>query len=153
MAERTAGTAIGDTTAGSEIIYVSWGGTGRAATLRQAIARAAARDAGLVYLAILDDGAFGDIERSMLELAKDELAWLLDAQLELTRQQTGDDVAVRVLVRAGDVADRIVEVADAVGETEVLIGAPVPASADNTVDRLVDEVAERIGAEVRVIEP
>lgn len=137
-----------------EIVYVSWGGTGRAATLRKALRRAHETDRGLVYLAILDDSTFGDIDHSMLDLAKDELAWLLDAQLELSKSQTGiDDVAIRVLVRAGDVAEEIVEVADAVGETEVLIGAPLPESEENAVADLLAVLAGRTNAPIELIEP
>lgn len=137
-----------------EIVYVSWGGTGRAATLRKALRRAHETDRGLVYLAILDDSTFGDIDHSMLDLAKDELAWLLDAQLELSKSQTGiDDVAIRVLVRAGDVAEQIVEVVDAVGDTEVLIGAPLPASGENAVADLLAVLAGRTTAPIELIEP
>ncbi len=89
----------------------------------------------------------------MLELAEDELAWLLNAQLELTRKQTGvSDVSVRVLVRAGDVANEISELVDATGGTEVLIGAPVPESGHNAVTELVALVEKRTGASVTLLE-
>ena len=137
-----------------ELVYVSWGGTGRAATVREAMGRAGASGLGLVYLAILDDSAFGDIDPAMLELAGEELAWLLDAQLELTRSQTDlDDVPVRVLVRTGDVADRICELVQATGATEILIGAPGPLAADDVVTALVDAVRHRVPVPVEIIEP
>ena len=89
-----------------------------------------------------------------MELARDELAWLLDAQLELTRKQIGaGDVAVRVLVRAGDVADEIAAAVDATGATEVLIGAPIPATGRTAVSDLVELLRTRIGASITVIEP
>ncbi len=139
---------------GDELVYVSWGGTGRAATLRQALERADQAGLGLVYLAILDDSTFGDVDKSMLELAKDELSWLLDAQLELSKRQTGiEDVAVRVLVRAGDVAEEVVDIVDAVGDTEILIGAPVPASAEEEVADLLKVLAGRTHQPVSMIEP
>ena len=47
-------------------------------------------DPGLRYLAILDDGAFGDLDDPTRALIADELAWLLKAQLELTRVQLGE---------------------------------------------------------------
>lgn len=149
--DRRAGT---DEMTEPEIVYVSWGGTGRAATFRRALALADETGRGLVYLAILDNGTFGDIDQAMLELARDELAWLLDAQLELTRKQIGArDVAVRVLVRAGDVADEIAAEVDATGATEVLIGAPIPATERNAVSDLVELLGTRIGASITVIEP
>lgn len=138
----------------TEIVYVSWGGTGRAGTLRRAMAEAHDTDRGLVYLAILDNSTFGDIDSPMLRLAEEELAWLLDAQLELTKSQTGvQEVDVRVLVRSGDVADEIVDAVAAVGRTEVLIGAPVPAAGTNAVTELVAVLNGRIDAPVTVIEP
>lgn len=150
MVERMGDRANGDD---PEVLYVSWGGTGRAATVRRALTRAGAAGNGLVYLAILDDEAFGDIDESMLDLAREELAWLLDAQLELTRSQTNlDDVPVRVLVRAGDVADRVTEAAEAVGAVEVLIGAPVTVAASSTVTELVAAVRDRISAPVEVVD-
>lgn len=138
----------------AELLYVSWGGTGRAATVRQALTRAGRSGQRLAYLAILDDGAFGDIEPAMLELASDELSWLLDAQLDLTRRQTNlDDVPVRVVVRSGDVVDRIVEQAQGGSVAEILIGAPVTLTDAGPVDDLVDEVRKRVALPVEVIEP
>lgn len=138
----------------SEIVYVSWGGTGRAATLREAMNRAHDSDQGLVYLAILDDSTFADIDDSMLDLAKHELAWLLDAQLELAKQQTGiQDVPVRVLVRAGDVADVITEAVDAIGGASVLIGAPIPAEDASVIPELLSLLGSRLDAPIGLIEP
>ena len=53
---------------GDEMLYVSWGGTGRAATVREALSRAGAAGRRMAYLAILDDSAFGDIDPAMLKL-------------------------------------------------------------------------------------
>lgn len=137
-----------------ELLYVSWGGTGRAATVREALGRAGKSGRGLVYLAILDDSAFGDIDDTMLDLARQELAWLLDAQLELTRSQTNlDDVPVRVLVRTGDVVDRVAEAAEATAPTEVLIGAPVGLADTEAVIDLVAMARDRIAVPVEIIEP
>ncbi len=138
----------------SELIYVSWGGTGRAAALREAMNTASDADSGLVYLAILDDSTFGDIDNTMLGLAKSELAWLLDAQIELTKRQTGiDDVPVRVLVRSGDVAQQVIEAASAVGKAQVLLGGPFPESAADAVTDLIKLLADRVDGTVSAIEP
>ncbi len=138
----------------TELVYISWGGTGRAATLRSALAEASAADKGLLYLAILDDSTFSDIDETTLALAADELAWLLDAQVELTKSQVGvDDVPVRVLVRAGDVADEAAEVVKTVGETELLIGAPVPLAGHGSVNDLIEHLRSRVSVPVRLVEP
>lgn len=136
-----------------ELLYVSWGGTGRAATVREALTRAGGSGQGLVYLAILDDQSFGDVDDGMLELARQELAWLLDAQLALTRSQTNlEDVPVRVLVRTGDVAERVAEAAESVDATGVLIGAPVTVDASQAVSDLVRALRSQLAAPVDVIE-
>lgn len=138
----------------TDVLYVSWGGTGRAATVREALTRAGGSGRGLTYLAILDDGAFGDIEPAMLELARHELSWLLDAQLDLTRRQTNlDDVPVRVVVRTGDVVDRIVEAAESGSVDEVLIGAPVSLTDAGPVTDLVARVGRRLDQPIEVIQP
>ena len=137
-----------------EILYVSWGGTGRAATVREAMLRAGAAGRGLAYLAILDDSAFGDIDTVMLELAREELAWLLEAQLDLTRSQADlGDLSVRVVVRTGDVVDRICEEVQKTGGTEILIGAPGPLAQHDRVAELVEAVRSRVPGSVDVIEP
>lgn len=138
----------------AEVVYVSWGGTGRAASVRRAMEHAKETGRGLVYLAILDDSTFGDLDDATRELAKDELGWLLDAQLDLTKSQTdAGELAVRVLVRAGDVADEIVEVVDTLGQTDVLIGAPVPESIQGAVAELIAVVTARTSADVSLVEP
>ncbi len=137
-----------------ELVYVSWGGTGRAAALRDAMNTASDTERSLLYLAILDDGTFGDVEEVMLGLAKDELSWLLDAQLELTKRQTGlQDVPVRVVVRSGDVADEIFDVVDAMGAAEVLIGGPIPEPAGDAVEALMALLNQKLDGPVRLLSP
>ena len=70
-------------TVSESVIYVSWGGTGRAASLRQALHRAEEDERAFTYLAVLDDEHFDDLDHSVIELMVEELEWLLDAQLEL----------------------------------------------------------------------
>ncbi len=136
-----------------EILYVSWGGTGRAATVREALSRAGQADRGLVYLAILDDSAFGDIDEAMLDLASEELGWLLHAQLDLTRSQTNlTDVPVRVLVRSGDVVDRVVEATEAVDAVEILIGPPVTVATGESVTELMGQLRSRVSVSAEIVE-
>lgn len=136
------------------VVYVSWGGTGRAATLRRALDQADDTGSGLLYLAILDDSTFGDIDDSTLALAKDELAWLLDAQLELAKSQTGlAGVAVEVRVRAGDVADAIIEAVASVDRASVLIGAPIPEEASDAVTELLGLLNSQLDVPLQLIEP
>ena len=137
-----------------ELVYVSWGGTGRAATLRAAMERAAAADSGLLYLAILDDAAFADLDDAFLDVVKDELQWLLTAQLDVTRSQVGvEELAVRVLIRGGDIVEEVADVVATLGDTEVIIGAPVPPSGYESVDSLLETIRGRVSAPLDVLNP
>ncbi len=140
------------------ILYVSWGGSGRAATVREAMRLALAADEaegrGLRYLAVLDDDHFADLDDATMAVVTDELRWLLDAQLELTRSQLGaEGLIVEVVVRRGDVVESVVDVLGERGQARVLIGAPVALSGHGSVDDLRQALADRIGAEVEVVEP
>ena len=142
------------------ILYLSWGGSGRAASVRAAMLKAVAQDEstgrGLRYLAVLDDGNFADLDGDTLDLVADELRWLLDAQLEMTKRQLdAEDLIVEVVVRRGDVVEAVVDVLGERGPAEVLIGAPVtPAgSGYDTVEELRRALTERVEAEVSVLEP
>lgn len=138
----------------SAALYVSWGGTGRAASLREAMRRAGDDERPLRYLALLDDDHFGDLDSSMLNLVRNELTWLLDSQLELTRHQLGvEQLPVSVSVRSGPVIDLIVEEAADIGSTMILIGAPVPVAGHDSIQSLIDQVASRTGAEVSLVLP
>lgn len=140
------------------MLYVSWGGTGRAASLREAMRRALAvedgDDVGLRYLAILDDGAFGDIDPGTRRLVADELEWLLNAQLELTRDQLGRrDLPVDVVVRSGDVVEAVVDVLGERGPADVLIGAPVPVAGHESIESLTEALRARISGSVTIVVP
>ena len=142
-----------------ETVYLSWGGTGRAASFRAALAEAAQAGRSMIYLAVLDDAHFADVEHEMLALAKQELAWLLDAQVDLTKRQAGwPDAEVDVLIRVGDVADEVVEVLDTVraanhAEIELVVGAPVPAAGGHTAADLLAALEARTGLPVRIVTP
>lgn len=136
------------------IVYVSWGGTGRAASVRQAMRRAVAERRPLIYLAVLDDGHFADLDSSIIDVLLDELDWLLDAQLELTKEQLGaDELDVRRIVRAGDVIALVDEVIAKIGPTDVLLGAPVPVVGHDSMDTMTARIERETGSAVQVVAP
>jgi hypothetical protein len=136
------------------LIYVSWGGTGRAASLREAVRRAMSESRPLVYLAVLDDQTFADLDHSMLALLADELAWLLDAQTELTRAELGaGDLPLDVWVRTGDVVELVCEAVAETGQTEILIGAPVPVAGHESVQVVIDLIETRTSCKVTLVLP
>lgn len=138
----------------ADLVYVSWGGTGRAASLRSAMQTASEAERGLVYLAVIDEDSFDDLDDVMVDLVRDELEWLLDAQIELTKRQL--DVAslpVRVIVRRGDVDEHVAEVVEAIGETLVLIGAPVATKGHDSVAAMVESLRKRTGRPVELVDP
>ena len=136
------------------LLYVSWGGTGRGASVREAMREAVEQQRPLHYLAVLDDEHFADLDHSMIALLIDELRWLLEAQLELTRAQVGaDDLDVSIVVRAGQVVDLVAETVDGAGETDVLIGAPVPVAGHHSIEEQIGQIASRTGSPVRLVLP
>jgi hypothetical protein len=117
-----------------------------------AMERARAEGRGLLYLAVLDDAAFGDLDPNFLSLVIDELEWLLDAQLELTKTQlNAEDLPVRVIVRSGDVAEQVATVVTTLGEAEVIVGAPVPLVGHLSIEALLDEIRSRVSVQVELI--
>jgi len=98
----------------NELLYVSWGGNGRTVALRTAFEEALQRDKSLLYLAVLDEDHFGDLDKKFLSLVVDELEWLLDAQLRLVAGQLdADGHPARILVRVGDVYTELGDVVKA----------------------------------------
>lgn len=135
-----------------EIVYVSWGGTGRGAALRAAMEKASANEKGVLYLAVLDDAHFADLDERFLAVVTDELRWLLDAQLEVTKTQLGvEDLPVRVLIQEGDVVEQAVDVIATLGDTEVIVGAPVPLAQHESVVTLVEELRDRVPVPVQLM--
>lgn len=140
--------------AAAELLSVSWGGTGRAASVREAVRQAIDERRPLRYLAVLDDDHFADLDHAMIALLTEELQWLLDAQLELIKIQLGaDDMHVAVTVGAGQVVDLVVDTVASTGATRVLIGAPVPVAGHDTIQSMVDQIADRTGCKVGLVVP
>ena len=135
-----------------ELVYVSWGGTGRGATLRAAMQKACNEDQGLLYLAVLDDASFADLDDTFLGVVRDELEWLLDAQLEVTKTQLGvEELPVRVIIRSGDVAEQVAEVARTLGDTQIIVGAPVPLARHESIEALLEEIQVRVDMPVSLV--
>lgn len=136
----------------TDIIYVSWGGTGRGAALRRAHAIAAERGHNLVYLAILDSPTFSDLESGLLRVVTEELHWMLEAQLGLVEQESGTaDVQTRIVVRDGDVIGQVADLVQVTGADMVLVGAPVPLLQHTTIDELVHTLQDRTSVVVELI--
>ncbi len=137
----------------SEIVYVSWGGTGRSSSLRTAVLAAQDADKALVYLALLDNDSFSDLDRSMLDLVADELEWVLEAQIEMTTTQVGAPlVPVRLVVRFGDVVVEVADVVEQLAKPRILVGAPVPVAGHEAVADLVVALRQATNCEVELID-
>lgn len=136
----------------AELIYVSWGGTGRGAALRAAYEEAATANLDLAYLAILDPPTFADLDGALLTLVADELEWLLKAHLRTVAEASSSNVDCRVVVRIGEVDDEVEAMARGVDAAVVVIGAPV-ASGQRDIDELVDALRTRTGIDVHIVDP
>ncbi|MFT5531498.1 MAG: hypothetical protein ACI91O_001525 [Candidatus Poriferisodalaceae bacterium] len=132
----------------AELMYVSWGGSGRVTAVRAAVERA--RDAGarLAFLAVLDE-TFDDVEATLTEAVSEELAWLVSAQLRLvSRELNAEGLATRVLVRRGPLLDIVPAAVKESDVDRVLLGAPV--SLD---DEAMARLEERAGVPVEKVGP
>lgn len=128
----------------TEVMYVSWGGNGAGVAVRSAFEAALQRDASLLYLAILDEQHFGDLDGPYLDLVVDELQWLLDAQLRLVADQlNAEGHPARILVRVGDVYDELHAVAQSSSIELILIPAEVGETAG--------AIGERTGCDVELV--
>jgi len=135
-----------------ELIYVSWGGTGRGAALRAAFDQAAEGGHALTYLAILDPPTFGDLDAPLLALVAEELDWLLNAHMRTVDEVSPNDVAQkRVIVRVGEVDDEVEDVAEAANAVAIVLGAPVRVGG-NSVEELVAALQTRTGVPVTIVD-
>jgi len=137
----------------NELIYVSWGGSGRGAALRAAYERAADADQGLVYLAILDPPHFKDLDGHLLELVVEELEWLLEAHVRMVKTAAYRSIPTRVLVRTGEVDDEVESLASAIRADTVLVGAPVAATPWGSIEEMIVSLRTRTGATVELVDP
>lgn len=136
-----------------EMIYVSWGGTGRGAALRAAYEQAANAGQSLTYLAILDPPHFADLDKNLIALVVDELEWLLTAHVRTVADTSPTKTAsTRVVVRTGEVDDEVIELAEATGASSIVLGAPLDI-VGTSVTELVTALQERTGAAVSIVNP
>ena len=135
-----------------EMIYVSWGGTGRGAALRAAYEQAADTEQRLTYLAILDPPTFADLDANLLKLVIDELEWLLIAHMRTVDEAIPGTVETQVVVRTGEVDDEVEALSASLGAASIVVGAPVSVTG-GSVDELVAALRERTGCDVVIIDP
>ena len=146
-------TSTNDSPSG-ELIYVSWGGTGRGAALRAAYDQAADADQTLTYLAILDPPHFADLDDGLITLVVDELEWLLNAHLRTVAAASYKQVeSSRVIVRTGEVDDEVIELAHTTGATSIVLGAPLATAGGTSVEDLVTALRDRTGVSVSIVDP
>lgn len=138
-----------------ETIYVSWGGTGRGAAVRAAMRRAGNAGQNMRYLAILDDGQFGDLTPRLAEMVTAELSWLLQAQLRMIDLLTEPKVETEVEICHGDIEYNVREVAARTGADLILLGAPLRQKPGDfghrDITALIDLLRAETGADVEII--
>lgn len=136
-----------------ELIYVSWGGTGRGAALRAAYDQAADAGQSLTYLAILDPPHFSDLDRGLIDLVAEELQWLLNAHMRTVAEASYQQVeSSRVIVRVGEVDDEVEALAKATDAKAIVLGAPVDIGS-RPVSDLMAALQTRTGLPVAIIDP
>lgn len=133
-------------------LYVSWGGSGTTDSLRNAARQANESETALVYLGVVDDDSFGDVDGATMEMLLEELNFLLRTQLVgVTRQIGAPDLPTSVEIRRGSVADAITGVATSMGVASVLIGGPLPISHSEDPEAVVAELSKSCGIKLSLI--
>jgi len=136
-----------------ELIYVSWGGSGRGAALRAAYDQASDAGQSLTYLAILDPPHFADLSPALIKLIEQELDWLLNAHMRTVAEASAKKVdTTRVIVRTGEVDDEVEALAKATGAVSIVLGAPVDIG-NRSVEDLTQALRTRTGADVSIADP
>jgi hypothetical protein len=137
-----------------QTLYLTWSGTCRSATLRQATRHAVENNGAFVHLAVLDDASFADVEDHVMIIVAEELEWLLEAQVYLVRRQIGaDDLPVRVVVRRGDIVEQTVSMLDELGCADLVVGAPGPVGETGPLTDLLAVMSSRVDQVVRLADP
>lgn len=135
-----------------DIIYVSWGGSGRNDTLEDAARRA--KDAGVsfIYLGVVDNQRFGDVAKPTMATLLEELEFILRSQtFAVMLQINGSGVQTRVVVRRGEIAEAIKSVAEAAGVSSVLVGGPLPIRDQQTAVQVIDQLQIDTGLKITLI--
>lgn len=136
-----------------ELIYVSWGGSGRGAALRAAYDQAAEAGQSLTYLAILDPPHFSDLDNGLIELVAEELDWLLNAHMRTVAEASYRQVeSTRVVVRVGEVDDEVEALVKSSGAAAIVLGAPVDIGG-RSVQELMAALEKRTGVSVSIVDP
>ncbi len=135
-----------------DILYVSWGGSGRNDTLEAAARRAKDAGVGFIYLGVVDNQKFGDVAKATMETLINELEFILRSQtFAVMRQINGTGVETRVVVRRGEIAEAIKSVAESVGVSSVLVGGPLPIHAQQTAAQVIDQLQIDTGLKITLI--
>ncbi len=135
-----------------DIVYVSWGGSGRNDTLEEAARRAKDAGVGFIYLGVVDNQKFGDVAKPTMETLLNELEFILRSQtFAVMRQINGTGVETKVVVRQGEVAESIKSVAEAAGVSSVLVGGPLPTRDQQTPAQVIDQLRIDTGLTITLI--
>ncbi|NNF53539.1 MAG: universal stress protein [Acidimicrobiales bacterium] len=135
-----------------DIVYVSWGGSGRNDTLEDAARRA--KDAGVsfIFLGVVDNQRFGDLPKPTMKTLLRELEFILRSQtFAVMRQINGTGVETQVVVRQGEVAEAIKSVAETAGVSSVLVGGPLPIRDQQTAAQVIDQLQVDTGLKITLI--
>lgn len=135
-----------------DIVYVSWGGSGRNDTLEAAARRAKDAGVGFIYLGVVDNQKFGDVAKPTMETLINELEFILRSQtFAVMRQINGTGVETSVVVRRGEVAEAIRSVAEDAGVSSVLVGGPLPVRDQQTAAQVIDQLQLDTGLTITLI--
>lgn len=134
------------------LLYVSWGGSGRNDTVEAAALQTAQAGGSFVYLGIVDNAKFGDVASATLEMLIEELDFILRAQTKaVMRHINSPETASRVIVRRGDVGTELRTVAAEIGVSTALVGGPLPIRDQRTAAEVIASLESETGLKLTLI--
>lgn len=140
------------------IVCATRGGAGSRANQERAIERAAAAGLPLVFLHVVDETAFGEVDDVVRNDVVAELKWVGSALLQLALQRALDaPIGAEIVMRHGRSVEEIQRFLVEADAEMLLVGAPRGTTVDNfgddAVERFAATVTEATGVPVEIVRP
>lgn len=139
-----------------KIVCATRGGEASQILQAKAIQLARSEEKDLVFVYIVNEGNLGELSENMARAAREELTWFGRALLQVAQlraQRAG--VQAEIIVREGDVLEKIEEVLRENEASLLVLGAPRsqasrPAFQEDALTQFSRQVESDTGVEVRV---
>ncbi len=140
------------------VVCATRGGQGSRASQTAAIELAREKHARLVFLYVVDDSRFGDVEEARRPALRKELQWIGQALLQLARNRGRlNGVSAEMAILEGSFRKQLIAYVRETKPVALVIGAPRGTSlnvfGDDQVEQFAVEVEREAGVDVMLIRP